>query len=41
MKRLYTLVEFSPSVDSELRQRWEAYEREERLMAVGESAAAW
>jgi hypothetical protein len=35
MKRLYTRMEFSPSVDGELRQRWEAYERESRLTAVG------
>ena len=35
MKRLHTLVEFTPSVDRELRERWEAHEREERLMAVG------
>jgi hypothetical protein len=35
MKKLYTLIEFSPAVDSDLRQRWVAYERESRLAAVG------
>jgi hypothetical protein len=35
MKTLYTLVEFSPSVDHELRLRWEAYERTERFAVVG------
>jgi hypothetical protein len=35
MKTLYTLVEFSPSVDHELKFRWEAYERTERFAVVG------
>jgi len=35
MKKLYTQLEFTPSVDRELRERWEADERESRLVAVG------
>jgi hypothetical protein len=35
MKKLYTQLEFTPSVDRELRERWEARERDKRLMAVG------
>jgi hypothetical protein len=35
MMKLYTLVEFSPSVDQELRVFWDAYRRQERLAAVG------
>jgi uncharacterized coiled-coil protein SlyX len=35
MHRLYTQIEFTPSVDNELRRRWEGYEREGRLTAVG------
>jgi hypothetical protein len=34
MKKLYTLIEFSPTVDSELRQRWTEYERKSRLATV-------
>ena len=40
MKKLYTLVEFSPAVDRELRQRWEAYQRQERMAVVGVGAGA-
>lgn len=35
MKKLYTQLEFTASVDRELQDRWQAREREERLMAVG------
>jgi hypothetical protein len=35
MLKLYTLIEFSPSVDNELRLRWEASRRQDRLAAVG------
>ena len=35
MKKLYTLLEFTPSVDRDLRQRWENYAREERMQVVG------
>lgn len=35
MWKLHTLVEFTPSVDRELRERWEGHEREERLAVVG------
>jgi hypothetical protein len=35
MLKLYTLLEFSPSVDNELHQRWEASQRQDRLAAVG------
>jgi hypothetical protein len=35
MMKLYTLVEFSPSVDRELRNYWDSYRRQERLAAVG------
>jgi hypothetical protein len=38
MKRLYTLVEFTPSVDRELRERWNAWRRSERFVFVGASA---
>ncbi|MCI0493205.1 MAG: hypothetical protein L0Z07_09740, partial [Planctomycetes bacterium] len=40
MKKLYTLVEFSPAVDNELRQRWAAYQRQERFAIVGIGAAS-
>jgi hypothetical protein len=35
MKKLYTQLEFTPSVDCVLTEHWRAYEREKRLMAVG------
>jgi hypothetical protein len=35
MMKLYTLVEFSPSVDRELRAHWDAFRRQERMAAVG------
>jgi outer membrane biosynthesis protein TonB len=35
MKKLYTLVEFSSTVDDELRQKANAYRREERFAVVG------
>lgn len=40
MKTLYTLAEFSPTVDRELRWRWDAYERTERFAIVGVIAAS-
>jgi hypothetical protein len=40
MKKLYTLVEFSSTVDRELRQRWEAYQRQERFAMVGVGAGS-
>jgi hypothetical protein len=38
MKKLYTQIEFTPAIDRELRSRWEAHERQERLAAVGAGA---
>jgi hypothetical protein len=38
MKKLYTLMEFSPAVDRELRAHWENYERKQRLASVGVGA---
>jgi hypothetical protein len=35
MKRLYTLVEFSPSVDADLWRKWDEYRRQERFAVVG------
>jgi hypothetical protein len=35
MHRLYTQIEFTPSVDRELRRRWESHERKKRLAAAG------
>jgi hypothetical protein len=35
MMKLYTLVEFSPGVDRDLRIYWDSYRRQERLAAVG------
>jgi tetrahydromethanopterin S-methyltransferase subunit F/type II secretory pathway pseudopilin PulG len=35
MHKLYTQIEFTPSVDNDLRQRWQLLERGERLTAVG------
>jgi len=40
MKKLYTLVEFSPAVDRELRARWEAGQRQERFAVVGFGAGS-
>jgi len=40
MKQLYTLLEFSPSVDRELRHRWEASQRQERFAFVGFGATS-
>ena len=39
MLKLYTLIEFSPSVDNELCQRWEASQRQERFAFVGLGAS--
>jgi hypothetical protein len=40
MKKLYTLVEFTPPVDRELRNRWNAHERRERFGIVGLGASS-
>jgi hypothetical protein len=40
MKKLYTLIEFSPAVDRELQARWEASRRGERVAVVGMGAAS-
>lgn len=40
MKRLYTLVEFTPSVDNELRTRWDEFRREKRFAMVGMGAGS-
>jgi hypothetical protein len=40
MKKLYTLVEFTPAVDRELRARWDTYRRQERLTTVGIGAVS-
>lgn len=40
MKNLYTLVEFTPSVDAELRRRWDEYRRSEQFAVVGTGAGA-
>jgi hypothetical protein len=40
MLKLYTLIEFPPSIDSELRQRWEASQRQERFASVGFGATS-
>jgi hypothetical protein len=40
MKKLYTLVAFSPAVDRELRHKWEAYQRQERFAMVGIGAGS-
>jgi hypothetical protein len=40
MKKIYTLVEFTPAVDRELRARWDNYRRRERFAAVGAGAAS-
>jgi hypothetical protein len=38
MKKLYTLIEFTPAVDRELRQRWDAYQRQQSFAVVGAGA---
>ena len=38
MKKLYTLIEFTPTVDRQLRQCWDAYQRQERFAVVGAGA---
>ncbi len=40
MKRLYTLVEFTPSVDTDLLGRWDAIRRQERFAVVGAGAGS-
>jgi hypothetical protein len=40
MKRLYTRVEFTPSVDNELRTRWDEFRREKRFAMVGMGAGS-
>jgi hypothetical protein len=40
MKKLYTLIEFSPAVDRELQAQWNAHRRQERFAVVGLSAGS-
>jgi len=40
MKKLYLQIEFTPDIDRELRQRWDAYERRERFAVAGVSAGS-
>ncbi len=40
MKKLHTLIEFSPAVDRELRARWDAFQRQERFAVVGVGAGS-
>lgn len=40
MKKLYTLIEFSPAVDRELQAQWNAHRRQERLAVVGLGAGS-
>jgi hypothetical protein len=40
MMKAYTLLEFTPGVDRELRQHWDAYQRQERFAVVGVGAGA-
>ena len=38
MKKLYTLIEFNPKIDRQLRQYWDAFQRKERFAVVGAGA---
>jgi hypothetical protein len=40
MKKMYTLIEFSPTVDRELKARWDHHRRHERLAMVGKGAGS-
>jgi hypothetical protein len=40
MKKLYVQVEFSPSIDLELRQRWDEVRRQDRFAVVGAGAGS-
>jgi hypothetical protein len=40
MLKLYTEIEFTPAVDNELRQRWQASQRQERFALVGFGASS-
>ncbi|MEX2308324.1 MAG: hypothetical protein WD738_12055 [Pirellulales bacterium] len=40
MKKMYTLIEFSPAVDRELKVRWDAHRRQERFAMVGKGAGS-
>ncbi len=40
MKQLYVQVEFSPSIDQELRQRWDELRRQNRFAIVGAGAGS-
>lgn len=40
MKKLYLQIEFTPSVDRELKRHWDAYERQERFGIVGVGAGS-
>jgi len=38
MKKLYTLIEFNPNIDRQLRQYWDAFQRKESFAVVGAGA---
>jgi hypothetical protein len=40
MKKVYTMLEFTPSVDAELRRRWDELRREDRFAVVGAGAGS-
>ncbi len=40
MKKLYTMLEFTPSVDAELLRRWDELRRQDRFAAVGAGAGS-
>jgi hypothetical protein len=40
MQKLYTEIEFTPAVENELRQRWQASQRQERFALVGLGAGS-
>jgi hypothetical protein len=39
MKKLYTLIEFNPNIDRQLRQYWDSHQRKERFAVVGAGAS--
>ncbi len=40
MKKLYTMLEFRPSVDTELLRRWDELRRQDRFSVVGAGAGS-
>ncbi len=40
MMKLYTLIEFTPAIDRELRQHWEVHERRDRFIMLGAGASS-